>query len=150
MDALTQHACLAEVRQLWASAAHDLRPFTVWIAEHEPVPADADWPETPVVNAWLLNERGVEERAAADYVRFLTVHSGRLWSSSRYPLPAIGVFNNRPGSTHTIGLAAFAPILDSELVYLHYIWGGTFGRGSAYRLDPQAKTLECVRSMWIA
>ncbi len=150
MDVRTWNACLAEVRRVWRDSPHDLRPFTVWIAEHEPIAPDAEWPATPVVNAWLLNGGEVENRTAADYVRFVVVHSRAHWHTGSIPPPAVGVFNNRPGNTHTIGLAGFAPIVNSDLVYLHYIWGGTFGRGGVYRFDPETDALDWVRTLWLS
>jgi hypothetical protein len=148
MDPEIEQACLAEVRRAWTASAEGLRPDTAWIAEYLPVPAGTRQPDTSVVKAWLLSKAGIERRPADEYVRFLTVHYGLHWHSGIFaPMPS-GVFNNRPGYTHTIGLAAFAPVEDSELIYLDYIWGGMFGRGAEYRYDAQAKALECVKTIW--
>jgi hypothetical protein len=115
-----------------------------------PVHANTCDPDTFVVNAWLLSERGIEKRKAQDFVRFVAVHSGQHLRSETRPPPAKGVFNNRPSHTHTIGLAAFAPIQNLEAIYLEFIWGGTFGRGSEYRFDAKMNFLECLRNLWLS
>ncbi|MEO7581102.1 MAG: hypothetical protein ABIT83_26145 [Massilia sp.] len=150
MDQLPTNACLAEIHQLWLDAKQDLRPPSVWIAEHAPVSASTDDPETPVVNAWFMDASGIAARRAIDFVRFITAHSGLPGASGACIPPAIGIFNNRSSRIHTIGLAAFAPIRDSELIYLHHIWGGTSGRGGKYLFDSEKHTLACVQNVWLS
>ena len=150
MDMSPTNACLAEIHQIWLDASDELRPPSDWIAEHAPLSADTDDPETAVVNAWFMDAQGIDMRSATEFVRFITVHSGRYWSSGQHPPPAVGIFNNSSSSVHTIGLAAFAPIQDSELIYLHYIWGGTSGRGSKYEFDRRNGALQCVQNVWVS
>lgn len=143
-------ACLAEIHQLWLSSPEESRPELVWIALHRPIARGVDNPDTPVLRAWLLDRTGVSEKQAIDYVRFISVHSGKGWASGTSVPPAAGVFNNRFGRTHTIGLAAFAAVEDATLVYLHYIFGGTSGRGSLYVLPDTNSRLECVQNLWLS
>ncbi len=89
-------------------------------------------------------------RGALDFVRFITVHAGGAWAQGANKPPALAVFNNRPGRIHTIGLASFAPIQESALVYLDFVWGGTFGRGSRYAYNAESRTVECVENLWIS
>ena len=91
-------------------------PNTVWIAEHQPVPLDNCNATTPVVKSWLLSERGIGQRTAAEYVRFITVHSGVHWATGNVQPPSTGVF----GRVHAIGLVAFAQIENSDRIYLDF------------------------------
>jgi hypothetical protein len=150
MERVLAAACLAEIERIWRASGDGVRPPSVWIAEHGPMASANDFPTAPVENAWLMDRYAISKRTAIDYVRFITVQSGVQWSTGMTALPAEGVFNDRPGRMHTIGVAAFAPILDSALVYLHYTWGGTFGRGSTYAFDPATAKLECVQDVWIS
>lgn len=146
MSPILAQACLAEIRQIWLGARED----SVWIAAHAPVGPETIDPDTSVINAWIMDIYGIERRSADDFVRFMTVQSGRHWSTGMSALAHTGVFNDRPGRMHTIGLAAFAAIQDTELIYLHYIWGGTTARGSKYPFDRKNATLECVQDIWIS
>ncbi|MFB9241386.1 hypothetical protein IV454_07690 [Massilia antarctica] len=142
-----RHACVSEIRQAWIDSGEVSRPPIVWIAEHMPVAlvdAAHNYP-SPVANAWLLNDHGVERRDPQEYVRFMTVHSGYHWARGR---PPRGIFSNT--GSHPIGLAGFAPIVDTDLVALHFIWGGLWGRGSHYRYDSFANTLVCVADIWVS
>ena len=146
MDKSIQKACLFEIQRLWLGAEEPMRPNTAWIAEHQPVPPDTNNATTPVVKSWLLSERGIEQRTAADYVRLITVHSGTHWASGNVQPPSTGVF----GRVHSIGLAAFAHIENSDRIYLDFAWGGLFGRGAEYRFDLQTKAVELVRDFWVS
>ena len=150
MEASITKACLTEIHQAWASLTPQMRPESVWISQHEPIQADATDTRTSVVRAWLLDANGVDPRSAMDFVRFVAVHSGKNCSSAIHPPPASGVFNNRPGSIHTIGLASFANFQDTPMIYLGYIWGGTFGRGSKYKYWPETETLDCIQNIWLS
>ena len=148
MDPAVEQACLAEIAQAWRNAPEGLRPDTAWIAQYQPVPAGTRQPDTSVLKAWLLGALGIESRPVDEYLRFLTDQYGSDRQSGIFaPMPS-GVFNNRPGLTHTSGLAAFAPVQDADLIYLDYIWGGLFGRGAEYRYEAAAKALECVQTVW--
>ncbi|HEX8612722.1 MAG TPA: hypothetical protein VF800_15655 [Telluria sp.] len=147
MDDLHRQACVSEILQIWKQTEEVYRPPSVWIAEHWPVaPADAehDYP-SPVTNAWLLNDRGVEKRHPQEYIRFMTVQLGLHWAWGR---PPRGIFHNT--GSHPIGLAGFVRIAGTDLIALHFIWGGLFGRGSHYRYDPANNALECVVNIWIS
>jgi hypothetical protein len=120
----------------------------VWISQHEPILANATQADTPVARAWLLDANGMHARPAIDFVRFLTVHSGMHWSSATPPPSSAGVFYDRPGRIHTIGLAAFAHFESTSMIYLSHIWGGTYGCGAKYRYRAELGTLECIANIW--
>jgi hypothetical protein len=150
MHAKVVEACLVEIQQLWRSSSEEHRPESVWIALHEPIALDTETPETSVLRAWLLDRTGLNPRQASDYVRFIGVHSGRGWASGTSGPVAAGVFNNRPGRMHTIGLAAFAEVAESISVYMHHIFGGTTGRGSLYEFSELTGDLKCTQNLWLS
>jgi hypothetical protein len=143
-------ACLAEIQQLWQSSVEEARPNAVWIALHKPTARSADALETPVSRAWFLDQAGLSARPAIDYVRFIGIHRGRGWAAGSSVPPAAGVFNNRPGRIHTIGLAAFARVEESTSIYLEHLWGGTTGRGSLYEFIETSGRLECTQNLWLS
>lgn len=143
-------ACLAEIQQLWQSSSEEARPESVWIALHRPVARGTEDPETPVLRAWLLDRTGLNKRQASDYVRFIGIHTGRGWASGTAVPAAAGVFNNRPGRMHTIGLASFAAVEESVSVYMQYIFGGTTGRGSLYEFSETGGCLKCTQNIWLS
>lgn len=144
-----RQACIGELLQVWKQIPEQHRPPSVWIAEHGPVTlanATDDYSyASAVANAWLLNDHGVQKRDPQEYVRFMTVHSGIHWA---WGLPPRGIFSNT--GRHPIALAGFAPIAGTDLIALHYIWGGLWGRGSHYRYDPLANALECTANIWLS
>lgn len=147
MDDRHRQACVGEILQIWTQAGEAHRPPTVWIADHWPVAlADAghDY-RSPLANVWLLNDRGVERRDPQEYIRFMTVQLGLHWA---WGLPPRGIFHNT--GPHPIGLAGFAPVAGADLIALHFIWGGLWGRGSHYRYDPASGALACVADIWIS
>lgn len=150
MEQHQQQACLNELQQLWLTAHENLRPFTVWIAEHSSISSAENALDTPVKNAWLLSSKGIEQRPAIDFVRFITVQSGTHWVSGISNSPKSAVFNDRPFHIHSIGLAAFAPIKNSETIYLEYAWGGANGRGAIYTFNPQTERIDCIKNVLIS
>jgi hypothetical protein len=143
-------ACLAEIRQIWLNSPEESRPELVWIALHGPIPRDTSDPETPVLRAWLLDRTGLNEKQAIEYVRFIAIHSGKGWASGASGPPSGGIFNSGQGRVHTIGLAAFAAVEESDLIYLHHIFGGTSGRGALYGLSKTSGRLECAQNLWLS
>ena len=142
-----RQACVGELLQTWKRAGDASRPPSVWIAEHGPVAlpdSEYNYP-SPVVNAWLLDDHGVTRRDPQEYVRFMTVQSGRPWA---WGVPPPGIFSNT--GRHPIGLAGFAPVAGTDLIVLHYLGGGLWGRGSHYRYDPLANALECTANIWLS
>lgn len=145
MEHLHREACVGEILQLWTQAGEASRPPNAWIAEYLPVaPADAEhaYP-SPVVNAWLLDDHGVEKRDAQQFVRLMTVHLGLHWAWGNGPQD---IFSDI--GPHSIGLAGFAPIAGTDLIALHFIWGGLWGRESHYRYNSGADALERVKDIW--
>ncbi|MFZ6679079.1 hypothetical protein [Undibacterium sp. Tian12W] len=145
-----QQACLNEIRKIWLEAEENMRPYSVWIAEHSPVSKDCAHADTQVCHAWLMDHDGIAKRSASDYVRFRTVQSGVHWNSLTIPALPSAIFNDRPFRIHSIGLASFAPVSESELIYLDFIWGGTFGRGAHYQFDEEKQWIVCVKNVWIS
>lgn len=145
-----QRACLDEIHKLWLEAEENMRPYLVWIAEHSPVSKDCEHPDTPVCHAWLMDRDGLVKRSASDYVRFMTVQSGVYWNSLGFPVLSSAIFNDRPSCTYSIGLASFASVRESELIYLEFIWGGKFGRGAHYKFDEERQIVLCVENAWVS
>ncbi|MFL6658690.1 MAG: hypothetical protein ACJ8GW_11495 [Massilia sp.] len=150
MDSLAQKKCLHEIERLWRLEPSDKRPEMVWIGEHEAVAPDSDTAHSDVRHAWLMDDYGVHRREAHDFVRFLAIHGDKPWATGMTKPRSTGVFHTRNGDGHIIGMASFAPIMGSELVYLEYIWGGRNGRGSRVRVVPQKQGLEYVENVWIS
>lgn len=128
MDETQRQACLGELLANWKALGEEFRPPSVWIAEHGPVSlanaSDDSSYASPVVTAWRLNDHGLARRDPQEYVRFMTVQTGVHWA---WGTPPRGIFHNT--GRHPIALAGFAPIAATDLIALHYIWGGLFGRG---------------------
>src|SRR5688500_18801563 len=103
IETRARKACLAEICRLWEGPGASRPPTGVWIAEHEPVPRDSETPTTPVVNAWFLDQRGIQPKLPDDFVRFMTVHQGTHWCSLMFGPPPGAVFNSlRPGGIFEI------------------------------------------------
>lgn len=145
-----QQVCLDEIHQLWLEAEENMRPYSVWIAEHSPVSKNCEHPDTPVCHAWFMDRDGIVKRSASDYSRFMTVQSGVHWNSLRFPVLPSAVFNDRSSCIHSIGLASFAPVRESELIYLEFIWGGKFGRGAHYKFDEKRQIVLCEKNVWVS
>lgn len=150
MEQLVVDACLDELRSIWSSTSQELRPESFWIAQHASMDSGMSEPDTLIEAAWFFGAQGLQQKTSSDYVRFIGVHSGKGWASGTSVPPAAGVFNNRAYRTHTIGLAAFGLVRATDMIYLHYIWGGTHGRGSLYTFDHGTRRLECVQNVWLS
>lgn len=145
MNAEVADACLAQVQSLWTRTAENLRPFAVWIVERLPVTPPEFHEQTGVHRCWYLDDNGIASKHRLDYIRFLEMQSPHAPSSAR---SAMGVFGNRQGQIHAIGLAAFAPIAGSEDVYIEYIWGAKFALGSVYAFDAAGGKLNLLDNVW--
>ncbi|NHZ43135.1 hypothetical protein [Massilia aquatica] len=147
MNDSQRQACIGELLQTWKRAGDASRPPSVWIAEHGAVAlpySEYNYP-SPVLNAWLLDDHGVTRRDPQEYVRFMTVQSGRHWA---WGAPPPGIFSNT--GRRPIGLAGFAPVAGTDLITLHVMWGGLWGQGSHYRYDAQAGALAWVADLWLS
>jgi hypothetical protein len=141
-------SCLSEIERIWRQTPDGRKPWGVWIAYHQPIRRDADYPDTDVIFAWFLSNEGLQQRGACAYVRFRIVQSGKHWSSGIYPIAPSPVFG-KVHQMNEIGLASFAAVQDEPLVYLDFLWGGTYGRGDLYRIEHCGKITLDSR-IWIA
>lgn len=97
----------------WSTITPEARPETIWVGEHEPT----DNPDSPLISplvaAWLFDGREFHEKPSSSMAAFLNLSAG---------------FLNTTGSFE-IGIAGFAPIIDTEEVALYWQFGGLHGMG---------------------
>lgn len=147
MTLSTQQALLTDILQQWRFLAERSQPWGVWIRQYPPLRAqDCDipkgsWPE----QVWFADEHGLHPRSIWAWRRFVAVHSEQPWCRRAWQEPAIGVF----GNPHRIGVAGFAPYVDSADLYLETIWGGTFGQGLRVNLAEDG-SVRIHSVLWLA
>jgi hypothetical protein len=145
---ITVESCLVEIRKIWQKLPESRQPWGVWITYHEPIPENADRADTNVIAAWFLSENGICQENVWAYIRFRTVQSGKYWCHTVSGSEASPLF----GGVHQkyeIGLASFALLQETSFVYLDYVWGGTYGLGSLYRINPMGD-LTFDSRIWIS
>jgi hypothetical protein len=139
---------LSIIRSIWQRLPDERRPWGVWISYHEPIAVSAERTDTNVISAWFLTSCGITRENPWDYVRFRVIHSSYFWCSKMSRTERSPIFGG-VHEMHEIGLASFAQIDNQPLIYLGYMWGGTYGRGDRYRIDSSNKLIFDTR-VWVS
>ena len=149
LNAQTRQIVLHDIVKLWSQRSNVYGLPPVWIREYAVFPGNYHgeavenygWP----CNAWFLDESGLKERSVWDYQWFHVFQFVQPWSSLWPNLPNPALWGRH---RYEIGLVSFAPLEGQELIYVEYIWGGTYGRGDLMRVSEQG-ALECVENIMI-
>jgi len=119
----------SKLNEDWLRVSVGARPKTIWVAEHEPTHDPDSHIVTPVVGAWHFDGNGFHEKPVSDIVVFLNLSVGYT--------PAVGGFE--------IGIAGFAPIVDSLDAALFWQFSGLSGIG--YRCVRESDSCLC-KEVW--
>ncbi len=148
MEFMIEQALLGEMQCIWKHTPEHDRPNALWISCHEAIDeCDTTVNSSPVTKAWYFDAKRLHAKRAIEYVRFMNVHSGDIFSTGLLR-PRSHIFCAH-GDTHEIGLIAFAPVKETELYYFHWLFGGKFGRGFYCAVHDDG-TVEHVRDVWVA
>ncbi len=141
MDEKDRQYFIYKILDTWISTQNRMRPWGVWIVEHESLPNQTYELTSDVRNAWFLSDDGIKEMGAWSYVRYLIVQSGKYWYTGCGPCPS-NIFSER--LRNEIGISGFAKYQNFDDFYLEWQFGGVFGRG--YRYSRNSKGI-LVRSL---
>jgi hypothetical protein len=151
METSCQQQLLQLIKEEWQGLPAQWRPWSVWITLHTPLAAEVHCPLQPTTrtlrSAWFLEERMnvPQERSIWAFTRFWIMHFERPWD-------ATGWASDDPrfaARCYPVGMAAFAPYVDSFDIYLQTVWGGRWGLGR-HLITKADGRIEPLRGLWIA
>lgn len=149
MNSSWKHQLWSLIEEEWKALPNECRPWGVWITSHAPLAGKADHPlqDASIHQAWFLEGRMSmpEERNIWAFTRFWVMHFVRPWDE-------VGCASPDPqfsAPCYPLGLAAFAPYVNSPDFCLETIWGEL--RGWSRRLTFTSDgSIEQVQGLWIA
>jgi hypothetical protein len=147
LDAQRRQIILADTIAAWKQNPTS-KPPAVWIREYALLPGNCNG-ETAVDDygwpcaTWFLDASGLHARHVWDYMWFHIFQFVQPWCSLSHPVLDSQLWGQH---RHEIGLVSFAPLEDSELIYIEHVWGGTTGGADLERVNEHG-ILECVRPL---
>ena len=142
-----EQAIIELITEEWFSLPEKFKPAATWIRKYPPVPLDLDEVNDTTMSpelVWFLDESGLRQESIWKWRRFLVIHWQQPWCSSICKEPS-DIF----GNPHEIGLAAFAPYLDSDMFYVEMQWGGRFGSGWQVVINKHGKAQRKLKT-WVS
>lgn len=144
---MNNQAILNLIIEEWEKLPTRYKPPCVWIRQYPAIPLEVDELNDLTMFArrvWFLDNKGLREENVWKWRRFAVVQTQPLWAMGRDKIS-----NPVWGHPHEIGVAGFAPYLNSDKFYVEMSWGNRYGSGWQVTIDENGKA-QRERMTWIS